>query len=376
MANLTPTPFVIHGTVNGVYGPIDGAKIWTYESGTVTPKDTYTDAVGDTAASNPVVTNARGEAFIWLGAGEYTLYVTDADDAELDTIDGVSADGADAVTQAQAAADAAQAIADTLLTTSELYTLLANNRLPIGVILPFGAVTVPSGYLPCNGGAVSRATYADLFAVIGTTFGVGDGVTTFNLPDLRAEFLRGLDAGRGIDVARVIGSAQSDAFKAHTHTGAVSGTLAGTAPGSGMWIGGSGIVPTSSAGGTETRPRNVAVPFIIKAFDSPLSAANPPPAVKTETTTARTLSLADRNTYIRCTNAAAVTITVPTEAAVGFSVGDEVHFMQAGDGAITAAGDTGVTIGPGTALTTSAKGKAFTLKKVATNTWDIFGGLA
>lgn len=56
---------------------------------------------------------------------------------------------------------------------------------PIGAILPFGGSTVPNGFLLCNGAAVSRITYAALFAVIGTSFGIGDGSTTFNIPDLR-----------------------------------------------------------------------------------------------------------------------------------------------------------------------------------------------
>lgn len=395
MAALMPTPLVINSTVAGVFGPLVGAKIWTYESGTRTPKDTYTDSTASTVAANPVITNARGEAYIWLGAGKYTIVITAPDGVEIKTIDGVSSDGAEAAAAAQAAADAARAVADGLLNVAKLYTLLENNRVPIGAILPFGAATVPSGYLPCNGSNVSRETYAGLFAVIGTTFGVGNGTTTFTLPDLRGEFLRGLDAGRGVDSGRVIGAAQGFAqqniigtFDLPTNTTiwdtkatGVFSASAGTTGFSGLPTAGntpritlntSGQVATAA----EVRPRNVAVPFIIKAYDAVLSGANPPPAVQTETTTARTLSLADRNTYIRCTNAGAVTITVPTEAAVGFSVGDEVHFMQAGDGAVTAAGASGVTLGPGTALTTAAKGKAFTLKKVATNTWDIFGGLA
>jgi microcystin-dependent protein len=66
-------------------------------------------------------------------------------------------------------------------------------------VVAFARNTPPTGWLPCNGGAVSRTTYASLFASIGTTFGVGDGSTTFNLPDLRGEFVRGWDNGRGVD---------------------------------------------------------------------------------------------------------------------------------------------------------------------------------
>lgn len=66
--------------------------------------------------------------------------------------------------------------------------------LPIGTVLPFSGYVIPIGYLPCNGSAVSRTTYADLFAVIGTTYGAGDGGTTFNLPNLNNNsFLEGSD---------------------------------------------------------------------------------------------------------------------------------------------------------------------------------------
>jgi len=62
----------------------------------------------------------------------------------------------------------------------------------------------PDGWRACSGQAVSRTTYAALFAAIGTEYGVGDGSTTFDLPDLRGEFLRGWDNGRGVDSGRVL----------------------------------------------------------------------------------------------------------------------------------------------------------------------------
>ena len=62
---------------------------------------------------------------------------------------------------------------------------------PIGTIYAFAGNNIPSGYLPCNGGAISRTTYADLFAVIGTTYGSGNGSTTFNLPNLTDKFIQG-----------------------------------------------------------------------------------------------------------------------------------------------------------------------------------------
>lgn len=85
---------------------------------------------------------------------------------------------------------------------------LINNRVPTGMIVPFAVQVTNPLYLLADGSAKSRTTYAALFNVIGTTFGSGDGSTTFNLPDYRAEFLRGSDFGRGIDANRVVGSSQ------------------------------------------------------------------------------------------------------------------------------------------------------------------------
>ena len=66
-------------------------------------------------------------------------------------------------------------------------------------------------YLHCDGSEISRTTYSELFNVIGTLYGSGNGSTTFNLPDLRGQFLRGYDAGRGVDSGRALGSWQDDA---------------------------------------------------------------------------------------------------------------------------------------------------------------------
>ncbi|WP_287956581.1 phage tail protein, partial [Snodgrassella sp.] len=71
------------------------------------------------------------------------------------------------------------------------------NATPAGVIQFFTIDWAPTGWLKANGAAVSRTTYANLFAAIGTKFGAGDGKTTFNLPDLRGEFIRAYDDGRG-----------------------------------------------------------------------------------------------------------------------------------------------------------------------------------
>ena len=84
---------------------------------------------------------------------------------------------------------------------------------PSGAVMYFAGQTAPTGWLKANGAAVSRTAYAALFAAISTTYGAGDGRSTFNLPDLRGEFIRGWDDGRGVDTGRVFGSAQGDAIR-------------------------------------------------------------------------------------------------------------------------------------------------------------------
>ncbi|SDS49283.1 Phage Tail Collar Domain [Halopseudomonas litoralis] len=90
---------------------------------------------------------------------------------------------------------------------------------PSGMIAHFARNTAPTGWLKANGAAVSRSAYADLFAAIGTAFGAGNGFTTFNLPDLRGEFLRGWDDGRGADGGREFGSSQAGELQSHAHQG-------------------------------------------------------------------------------------------------------------------------------------------------------------
>jgi phage-related tail fiber protein len=183
----------------------------------------------------------------------------------------------------------------------------------VSTISAFPLTYAPAGWLKANGAAVSRIAYADLFARIGTTFGAGDGVTTFNLPDYRGEFLRGFDDGRGLDVGRTINTIQAPMQLSHTHTAstdvqgyhghtgvtyaagdhthyssAASGgsvtvnygsqinvaptgnTITGNAGGHqhSLAIDGNGShahnVAVSTVGGAENRPRNIAVLYCIK----------------------------------------------------------------------------------------------------------------
>lgn len=198
--------------------------------------------------------------------------------------------------------------------------------IPTGTIVQFASTTTPSGWILCDGGLYGRTSgdpspQPNLFSVIGTTWGAGDGLTTFAVPDLRGMFVRGFDNGRGIDPLRAFGSQQSDSFKLHDHSGntglfnavhthSFSGTTGTDSPDhthntlyyneiDGSGLGGPAATQTSGSnafygsggastrhthafsgttgsggsdhshtisgsGGTETRPVNVAMNYIIK----------------------------------------------------------------------------------------------------------------
>lgn len=150
---------------------------------------------------------------------------------------------------------------------------------PAGAVMAFGMSTVPANWLECNGAAVNRTTYATLFAAIGTTWGAGDGSTTFNLPDLRGEFIRGWDHGKGTDTGRALASSQADELESHSHLNGVADDSAVTfvyggsttaIPGSATQAYSTSATAlthqgiTSTTGGTETRPRNIALMYCIK----------------------------------------------------------------------------------------------------------------
>lgn len=101
-----------------------------------------------------------------------------------------------------------QNIADYLLDAINAVVIVPD-PIPAGAVIYVARNTPPTGYIKANGAAISRTTYAALFAAIGTTFGAGNGSTTFNVPDLRGNFLRGFDDGRGIDSGRVFGTEQN-----------------------------------------------------------------------------------------------------------------------------------------------------------------------
>lgn len=154
-----------------------------------------------------------------------------------------------------------EVLADGKLPVLDASNLTNLPLLPPGTIVYCAAATPPpiGRLLAADGSLLLRATYDDLFDRIGEVFGVGDGSTTFRIPDLRGVFIRGIDAGRGLDPSRVFGSYQADELKEHYHQYRVANSDGGSLhadAGAGNYIGW-GV--TTSVGGTETRPKNIAL---------------------------------------------------------------------------------------------------------------------
>lgn len=143
---------------------------------------------------------------------------------------------------------------------------------PPGAVLPFAMNAVPSGWLQANGAAVSRTTYAALFAAIGTIYGAGDGSTTFALPDLRGYFVRGHGTNADGTASGIFGDKQADAIVSHTHSYSAPSALVSdqhVGPGNFNVIGHVSITAsntgnTSTGVSAETRPKNIAMLYCIK----------------------------------------------------------------------------------------------------------------
>ena len=175
-------------------------------------------------------------------------------------------------------------IATTAFVKAEAAAVATALSLPTGSLIYYAGSVAPAGYLEANGALLSRTTYAALFAAIGIIYHAGDGSTTFGLPDLRSEFIRGWDHGRGLDAGRLIGSWQGDAirnitgeykqypfglkspspkgaFASTTQDSSVAQQQGGASQGDGtVRFDASKVVPTAN----ENRPRNVAALICIK----------------------------------------------------------------------------------------------------------------
>ena len=166
------------------------------------------------------------------------------------------------VTSNEIAADAVTTIA--ILDGAVTQAKASNMLIPAGAIMPFAMNSVPTGWLAADGTAVSRSTYATLFAAIATTYGVGDGSTTFNVPDLRGYFVRGTGTNSDGTVSGTFAAKQADELKSHTHTYTFKSTTGGSSAGGDPNSITNTSVNTGATGGTETRPRNIAMLYCIK----------------------------------------------------------------------------------------------------------------
>lgn len=292
---------------------LNGGLIWFYAAGTSTPLTAYQDAAGTIAWPNPIILNARGETGgeLWLN-GIYKMVLQGAPlvgetngpaISTFDNIYGVNAPTSFAPPYVFAGTSTSQSNTDIFMgwngvnfTASQETTDFGANwpinitgaAGPIGHVAAYAGNVVPLGYLECNGAAVSRTTYVDLFGVCGILYGAGDSTTTFNLPDLRGYFVRGWDDNAGVDVGRVLGSTQADLVgpvtdPGHTHIDSghshsydkATGVLPQTGSSTNCFVSnasattGSGVAAIQSSvtgitGGAETRPKNVAMMYIIK----------------------------------------------------------------------------------------------------------------
>ncbi|MCK5617667.1 tail fiber protein [Candidatus Pacearchaeota archaeon] len=146
--------------------------------------------------------------------------------------------------------------------------------LPAGSVIAWGGLIAPPGYMECDGRLTTQAINPELYAAIGDSFNTGGEVgDQFRVPNLQGEFIRGWDNGRGVDSGRVFGSFQDHLIESHRH---FQDGLNLSRGGSVAWYNwelgpaGTGTIEpyTGNTGGSETRPRNLAMMYCIKAFDA------------------------------------------------------------------------------------------------------------
>jgi microcystin-dependent protein len=184
-------------------------------------------------------------------AAKFSNFVQAVEDA-INSLDNsnISAGAAIAVAKLAAGSNG-----DILTTTAGVPTWApaSSSSIPSGVITQYGGSAAPTGWLLCDGTAVSRTTYASLFTALGTVYGVGDGSTTFNLPDLRGRVAVGKGTNAAVDtLGENDGVAEANRRPQHRHTAhahTAPWQSNGNQPGGGAAAGGSGTTATSSADG-------------------------------------------------------------------------------------------------------------------------------
>lgn len=291
--------------------PLNGGKAYFYLTGTLTLEDVFEDDGLVTPLANPVIADSSGHfpELVYLDPTKtYRMILKTSADVTISDADPIntaqSGGGVDGATinadSIPGTALEPTAIEDRLgFTPQESFAALTDHEINVllrrvGIVEPYFGTATIAGALLCNGGTIgsalsgasslASADAAELFALLwawaaadspildsagaGATRGANAAADfaankRLTLPDLRGEFIRGLDLSRGIDAARAIGSYQADTLKAHAHTYYSVRTDIANGGQSVVGATGSGST-TGSTGDTETKPRNVALTYIVR----------------------------------------------------------------------------------------------------------------
>lgn len=278
-------------------GAITNAKL---ASDAVNTTNIVAGSINESRLANGAVTNAKLAANVVTSdkIADGTITTADLADGAINgarILDGAIgsvdlADGGVATADLANGAVTTAKIADGAIDYNKLAAAIQQSLTPVGTIIAYAGDNAPPGWLLCNGQTVSRSTYAALYSVVGNRFGYGNNSSTFHVPDLRGQFLRGRDTGAGRDPDRnsrsamnaggatgdAVGSVQGDAFASHSHpyhdiyyseSGGDS-SIYNNGRGSGDTDGDNEpwqiSRTTSNTGSSETRPENAYVNFIIK----------------------------------------------------------------------------------------------------------------
>jgi len=238
------------GTGSGVFEVYEG-KNQSIDARILNMRNERVENLGSPSADTDAATKGYADS-VGSAAQGYadTLVPAPTEDGQVFTSDsgaGVWADPPSGLPDIEAADET-----KVLTVVSGVAVWAAMAGVPAGVFVPYAGETAPAGWLLCDGSAVSRTTYATLFAAIGEAYGTGDGSTTFNLPDMRGEFLRGWDNGRGIDSGRALGSAQSGQNQSHAHSGSAASAGAHSHTASSSSSGSHGHSGSAASAGSHT----------------------------------------------------------------------------------------------------------------------------